>query len=135
METRGKQLLQNFGWVFLAVVACGIFFFGKPMKVDFSEEHKTQIQQIAIQLCASASEHSCPVTWSGKYKWFGTIQPSTPLQGRVGIDQIRQTLQKPIWTEDIESNGLVFRNGSYEVFYASQSGAITITSLDGESGK
>ncbi len=135
MEKRSKQFLQIFGWVFIAIVGCGSIFFGKPMKVDFSEEHKTQIQQIAMQLCASTSEQSCPVTWSGKHKWFGTIQPSTPLQGRVGIDQIRQTLRKPIWAEDIESNGIVFRNGSYEVFYASQSGAVTITSLNGAPGQ
>ncbi len=105
-----------------------MFFFGSPIKVNFDAEHKMEIQRIANELCAAASEKSCELSWGGKSKWFGTLQPSAAGLGKVGLDHIRKALPTPSWQESPESNGVVFRSEKYEVFYSSQSGAVAITS-------
>jgi hypothetical protein len=110
---------------FLAALMC----FGKPMKVDFSVGHRQQIQLIAEKLCAEAGAVACPVTWGGKHKWFGVLEPLSAVQGRVGLDHIRQVLRGPEWTEQPVRDGVDFRNGAYLVTYASLSGTVTITSV------
>ncbi len=105
-----------------------ILIFGKPRTLNFSSEDKVRIQSIANELCAAASEKSCELSWSGKSKWFGTLEPSSTGLGRVGLDHIRKALPSPPWQENVESNGVAFRTYEYEVFYSSISGAVSITS-------
>jgi hypothetical protein len=112
----------------LFVFVAALFFFGKAPKSNFDAEHKAQIQNIANDICAAASEKSCELTWGGKSKWFGTLQPSAAGLGRVGLEHIRKALPRPSWQENAEPNGVIFKNEKYEVFCSSQSGAVAITS-------
>ena len=105
-----------------------LFIFGRPQTQNFSSEDKTRIQRIANELCAAASEKSCELSWGGKSKWFGTLEPSSAGVRKVGLDHIRKALSAPQWQESSESNGVVFRTKKYEVFYSSTSGAVSITS-------
>jgi glutamate 5-kinase len=112
----------------LVVLATALFLFGKAPKPNFDAEHKAQIQRIANEICAAASEKSCELSWGGKSKWFGTLQPVAASQGKVGLDHIRKALPKSSWQESSEPNGIIFKSEKYEVFYSSQSGAVAITS-------
>jgi hypothetical protein len=122
-------------WVVGVVLALALlallFIFGKPRTQNFSSEDKTQIQRIANELCAAASERSCEVSWGGKSKWFGTLEPSSAGAGKVGLDHIRKALPAPSWQENSDSNGVVFRTKDYEVFYSPRSGAVSITRAAG----
>jgi hypothetical protein len=120
--------LRVVGAGLLFVYAVGIFVFGREPKSTFAEDHKTHIQGIANALCAAASEKSCEVTWGGKSKFFGTIQPSSNGTGKVGLDHIRKALPEPSWRESTEPGGVSFNSANYQVFYSSQSGAVSITS-------
>jgi hypothetical protein len=120
--------LQFIGVALVLVVAAAIYMSRVPNEFSFDSEHKIQIQRIANELCAAASEKSCELTWAGKSKWFGTLEPSTGGTGKVGLEHIRKALPTPTWQESAESNGVVFKNENYEVFYSSSSGAVSITS-------
>jgi hypothetical protein len=116
------------GAVLVIAFVALLFIFGKPQTQNFSSETKTQIQRIANELCAAASERSCELSWGGKSKWFGTLEPSAAGVGKVGIDHIRKALPAPAWQESSDSNGVLFRTKEHEVFYSSRSGAVSITS-------
>ena len=119
------------GTVLVFAFVASLFIFGKPRTQNFSSEDKTHIQRIANELCAAAAEISCELSWGGKNKWFGTLEPSAVGLGKVGLDHIRKALPAPPWQESSESNGVVFRTKEYEVFYSSRSGAVSITSAAG----
>jgi hypothetical protein len=84
--------LRLVGVAIFAAFVAAIFVFGLPTQAHFSTEHKMQIQRIANELCAAAAEHPCQLSWGGKSKWFGTLEPSAPGRGKVGLDQVRQVL-------------------------------------------
>jgi hypothetical protein len=125
-----KQLttrLRVVGVALLFVFVATVFVVGKGNKPNFDAEHRTQIQSIANSLCAAAADKSCNLSWTGKSKWFGEIEPTASGIGKVGLDHIRATLPMPVWQESSQPNGVAFRNSEYEVFYSTQSGAVTIT--------
>jgi hypothetical protein len=110
----------------LLVFITALVVFSAPRRTNFDAEHKAQIQSLANRLCAAASERSCELSWGGKSKWFGTLQPSASGLGKVGLDHIRDALPASSWQETAEPTGVTFKNEKYEVFYSSQSGAVTI---------
>ena len=131
--TTPKRLSRTVvGAVLVFAFAALLFIFGRPQTQNFNSEDKTQIQRIANELCAAASERSCELSWGGKSKWFGTLEPSSAGVGKVGLDHIRKALPAPPWQESTDSNGVVFRTTKYEVFYSPGSGAVSITSAAAE---
>ena len=128
--TRLKTFSRYFGVVFLVAVALSIWFFGQPVRPSFSAEAKSGIEGIAKSICAAANEQSCQVTWGGKHRWFGSLVSVVPGQAIAGIDHVRRALIAPAWVESSQSNGVTFSDGTYEVFVATESGTITITTLE-----
>ena len=126
-QTPKKLSRPVVGSVLVFAFAALLFIFGRPQTQTFSSEDKSQIQRIANELCAAASERSCELSWGGKSRWFGTLEPSGVGVGKVGLDHIRTALPAPPWQESSESNGVVFKTKEYEVFYSSRSGAVSIT--------
>jgi hypothetical protein len=130
LSTTTRQLVSRLRIVgvglFLAFVAT-VFVLSQDNKANFDAQHRTQIQDLANSLCAAAAEESCNLTWSGKSKWFGTLEPETAGMGKLGLDHLRAALPAPVWQQASQPNGLAFKSNKYEVFYSSQSGAVTIT--------
>jgi hypothetical protein len=103
-----------------------LIFFARPYQYRFSSAHKAEIQRIADRLCAAARAPECAVTWGGKNRWFGYLEP---VQGSslIGLTSLREVLADPEWSEEDVSNGVMFTGSAYEVFYSLPSGRIVIT--------
>lgn len=124
------MLLPGLGVAFIAAVWLSIWLFGKPMKASFSRESRTQIELIAQRICTAAGERDCSIAWSGKHKWFGQLHPSSLGLAKAGLSQVRQALVSPPWFESAQSDGITFSDGKFEVFVSSQSGTISISSVE-----
>jgi hypothetical protein len=125
-----RQLLSKLRLVgvglFFAFVAT-VFVLSQGNKSNFGASHKTQIQDLANSLCAAAEVNSCNLSWSGKTRWFGALEPETAGMGKLGLDHLRAALPAPFWQQSPQPNGVAFKSNQYEVFYSSLSGAVTIT--------
>jgi hypothetical protein len=119
--------------VFIFGVGLSIWYSGKPIKPSFSSESRAQIEVVAKKVCAAAREQVCAVTWGGKNKWFGTLEPSSSGLAKAGVDHVRLVLGPPRWAEVSQPNGVSFSDGKIEVFVSAISGAIAITTIEEDS--
>ncbi len=130
MSNTKRQLVSKLRLVgvglFFAFVAT-VFVLSQGNKLNLDAEHRTQIQDLANSLCAAAAVKSCNLSWSGKTKWFGTLEPETAGMGKLGLDHLRAALPAPDWQQLSQPNGVAFKSNQYEVFYSSKSGAVTVT--------
>ncbi len=119
--------LRLVGVALLFAFLATVFVLSQDNKLNFDAAHKTQIQDLANSLCAAAAVKSCNLSWSGKSKWSGTLEPETAGMGKLGLDHLRAALPAPVWQQSSQPKGVAFKSTQYEVFYSSQSGAVTIT--------
>ena len=121
---RGVLILVLAPMAFFAAVALM-----PAQTLNFSTSDRSAIESIAAGICASSSVKPCPLQWSGKTKWFGTL----PVQGSTSvasIAQLREVLAAPKWTTTEAAQSYEFVNGSYVVTYGKADGNIVITSAD-----
>ena len=127
---RDKAWGRGLAVAFIFGVGLLIWFSGKPIKLSFSSESRAQIEVVAKNICAAAREQVCAVTWGGKHKWFGTLEPSSAGLAKAGVDHVRLVLPPPRWAEVSQPNGVSFSDGKIEVFVSAISGAIAITTVE-----
>ena len=113
----------------MLAIAIAIALYGSPMRYQFSEQHKSNIAGLATRICSAGGVQPCPVTWSGKHKWFGNLLPQGPV-GVASYSQLKVALPAPEWSETSSSEHREFTNGSYTVSYHVKSGTISITSAE-----
>ena len=95
-------------------------------ELDFSEVHKSNIKQIAAQICKSEKVDPCPLRLDGKHKWFGTLPPQG-VQSVASIENLRNALPLPEWSATVTPKEYELTNGKYTVTYVRASGSIVIT--------
>ena len=94
---RHRYLLPVLAALLIGSTWLSIVIFGKTAPLGFFEGDKQDIQVIAKRICDAATQIECTVTWSGKQRWFGTLQPQSAGQSKAGLDHVRKALDTGAW--------------------------------------
>jgi hypothetical protein len=123
-------------WALFKVVGLPVLFFAaialfsSGPQQRFSSEHRAAIERIAIRICTVVKVQPCPVVWSGKNRWLGTLEPSHELLSFASLEELRMALPPSEWSESSTSDGKEFRRGNYVVTQHVRSGRVVITSAE-----
>jgi len=105
-----------------------IILFSSKQDHGVSSERKVEIQDIAERICSVRKVEPCPVKWSGKSRWIGSIGPQNE-RFIVNLEEMRQALPPTEWTESVTRDGPEFSKGIFLVIYHIRTGKIVITTV------